>query len=351
MGGMMDYQRWPEDETKELQRLRDFGFTIKEIADKLGRSPGSVYNKLKNEGIVYNFPCTHRRGIQSTKKREFPDVEKLLKLTIEANELIRQFDPRERETLVEYLTSKWIGIPFISDFHFDHYKTDLKTLVKEIEEIGAEEDVFVIHNGDTGDYSDTRFSGLNIPSFYLPLDLRLKLAFYLISKIKNLLVIVDGCHDDWVKNRKFDIIRAIVDKHNELGLPTIYFGYGGFLNFKVGRQLYRFAIYHKYPGESQYNIFHPCLKIIQQLDATADIVCVSHRHDKMGISYQYIQHKPRVLIRTGSHQYLTDYAWKQGFGGAVARSPMVLLNGTEKRMLAFPHYKEGMEELRRLNRE
>jgi len=56
-----------------------------------------------------------------------------------------------------------------------------------------------------------------------------------------------------------------------------------------------------------------------------------------------------VLVRSGSHQYLTDYAWKEGFAGAIARAPMVLLNGAKKEMRACVDYRQGIEDLRRLN--
>jgi hypothetical protein len=184
----------------------------------------------------------------------------------------------------------------------------------------------------------------------LPIQLRYEIAIHLIKKIKNLLAVVCGCHDDWLKNRGFfDIIGELQKKRNESGLPTYYLGYGGFINLFLNKQIYRMAAYHKFRGESKTNDFLPCANFLRDIDGSCDVVAVSHRHDKSGISFQDYQHVPRVFVRTGSHQYLTDYAWKEGFGGAINRTPMVLLCSSEKRMLAYPSYQEGIEELQRIN--
>jgi hypothetical protein len=189
-----------------------------------------------------------------------------------------------------------------------------------------------------------------MPSVLLPIELRYEILFHLISQIPNLLSVTAGCHDDWLKNRGwYDIIAAIRKKHNALGHRTYYLGYGGVINFKVGAVRYRIGVYHKYKGESALNDFMPCMKFLQCQDSSCDIVAIAHRHDKVGVAYQYYQHRPVIFVRSGSHQYITDYAWKEGFAGAIARAPMVLLNGAKKEMRACVNYKDGIKELRSLN--
>lgn len=240
---------------------------------------------------------------------------------------------------------------FYGDGHFDHYKTDVEGLVSDLKKIGEQENVFMVFNGDVGDWGDVRFKGYSMPSVVLPIQIRYKIIHYLFDQIPNLLAMVAGCHDDWLKNRAyFDITESIVEKRNELGLPTYYLGYGGTLNFKVGKATYRIAIHHKLLGSSRFNMFHGCIRYLQENDPTADIVAEAHRHDKCGVTHQYFHHVPRVLIRSGSRQYLTDYAWKSGFAGAIAKAPMVLLNGEKKEMRAMPDYNAGMDELKRLNK-
>jgi len=80
-----------------------------------------------------------------------------------------------------------------------------------------------------------------------------------------------------------------------------------------------------------------------------DIVAIAHRHDIVGVSHVHWQDKDRVFMRSGSQQYKTNYAWKEGFRGAVNRYPMVLLHGTERRMINVMNYREGIQILRLLN--
>lgn len=346
--------KWSREKQKELSDLRDLGLTINEIADKFGTTYKSVETALRRYSV--KLPKTSVNQIKNLffpDVKEMPPVEELLNHVIAGQKLVRRFDPRQREAFPEYKTDKWIGIVIQGDWHFEHYKVDLEALVKDLDTIGAEQDVFYLFNGDAGDWSDVRFAreGYNMPSIIIPIEMRHEILWYFISKIKNLLAVTCGCHDDWVKNRHFDIIGEIKNKRNAMGLKTYYLGYGGIINFKVGKETYRIAAYHKFGRESIYNDFHPCVKFLQAIDSSCDIVAISHRHDKVGIAHQFYQHVPRIFVRSGSHQYLTDYAWKEGFSGAISYCPMVLLNGSERRMKACVNYREGIEELRRLNKE
>lgn len=345
MSPKQKHMSYDDEIVAKMRNLRELGFTTPEIAAKLGLT----YNQAR-EAMRRNSIHAPKGKLDAWDTYKEPPVEALLEHVIKGHELARQFDPRQREVFPEFDTKRYVGVVIHGDWHFDHYKTDLRTLVTELEEIGQAEDVFYVFNGDAGDWADIRFPGFNMPSAVVPIAWRYKILFHMVSKIKNLLAVTAGCHDDWLKNRGFfDIIDALKGKANELGLPTYYLGYGGTINFKVGKVTYRIACYHKFAGESQVNDFHPCVKYLQQMDSTADVVAVAHRHDKTGIAYAHFQRQPRVYMRSGSHQYLTDYAWKEGFGGAIARAPMVILNPETKQMIACPNYKEGLEELRRLN--
>jgi hypothetical protein len=348
---MRSHTMWTEEMVARLKALRATGKTVKEIAAELGLGYDATDHAVRRYSQA-SHPRPYRvpENLHVDDVKEMPSVEMLLQYVLEGQELIRDFDPRQREVFPEFETDRWIGIVFQGDWHFEHYKTDLQELVKDLELIGGAENVFYVFNGDIGDWADVRFKGFSLPSVIIPIELRYQLIHLLVSKIPNLLAVVAGCHDDWVRNRAaFDIIANLKEKRNALGLPTYYLGYGGFINFQVGKVQYRIATYHKYGFESQFNIFHPCIKLLQLQDSRSDVVCVSHRHDKMGISYQFFQNRPVVLIRSGSHQYLTDYAWKEGFAGAIARAPMLLLNGTTKQMRAYANYKDGLTDLRILN--
>jgi len=335
----------------EISRQRGFGFTNREIARNLSLTVDQIQH------VVFNKNLEKRREKISVVPAPLIDVpanaKVLLNYLEKGQELIRKYDIRQREVQITYDTKDWVGLVFIGDFHIDHYKTDLTKIQKMLSELGGLEDCFVVINGDVGDNSDIRFAreGYELPSLTIPVQLRYEIIAELFNKIPNLLVMTCGDHDDWMRNRLgFDMIESIVKKQNRAGIPTIYLGYGGFVNFIVGEIQYRMGIYHRYSGESKLNDFHPCMNFLRDVDATCDVVSIAHRHDKTGICFTYYQRIPRVLIRSGSEQYLTDYAWKRGFQGAINNAPMLLLNGTKKIMKAIPRYEEGLEELKWLNK-
>ena len=343
---MSKHTKWREEEKITVFSMLALGMTLNEIALHIGRTYEGVRRMLRNHRKKSN-----QFGVALGDLKELPATEELIKYIEKGQDLMRRFDPRQREVFPEYKTDKWIGIIFQGDWHFEHYKTDLPAIREDLKAIGAEQDVFYVFNGDVGDWGDIRFKDFNMPSVMLPIQLRYKMIHYMFKQIPNLLAVVSGCHDDWLKNRGwYDIIEAIQEKTNESGVPTYYLGYGGAIDFRVGKADYRMGIYHKFGNESQTNPFHPNTKYLIAHDNTADIVAIAHRHDITGISYMHYQHKPRILVRSGSHQYITDYAWKEGFAGAIAKTPMVLLNGKKKEMRACPTYQEGLEVLRMLNK-
>jgi len=181
----------------------------------------------------------------------------------------------------------------------------------------------------------------------IPIRRRYEIIKYLFTLIPNTLFIVTGCHDNWIRTRAFYDIAEELQKV----IQGYYLGFGGTVNFKTGDITYRIASYHKFGFESMLNHFHPNYNYLRKIDATVDIVAIAHRHDIVGISQVYWQDKDRVFMRSGSQQYKTNYAWKEGFRGAINRYPMVLLNGTERRMICGVNYREGIPYLRFLNEE
>jgi hypothetical protein len=335
-------KKWSQEKVSKLINLRMFGMTAREIAREMGLTLASVVEKIKA------ISAQEDRSETPAEK----DFNRILDYLVMGHKLVREYDGRERDVYLDFNTDeKWIGIPFLGDLHFDHYKTDVLSIIDALDRLGAEKNVFVIVNGDFGDNSDIRFNpeGYQMPSVVLPLDMRKRVLQYLISKIQNLLVVTCGDHDDWVKNRAFDMINFIKEKRNASGFKTHYLGYGGFLTLGLNGIPYRMGIFHRFKNESQQNDFHPCMKFLQIMDSSCDIVSIAHRHDKSGTSFCYYQGLPKVLVRTGSAQYLTDYAWKYGFFGAINKSPFVILGTRKKEMLATPNYEEGIRQLRALN--
>jgi len=309
--------------------------------------------RLQKEGKVkrHLVPDSHSYGTQKliTLDKKFPDAnmpEKFLDLIIRGNKLLNEQDVRQTEVFPEIKGRKWIGLVIAGDWHFEHFRTDTEEIVRMLKEIGQEPNLYYGFNGDLGDFIDLRFFELENETVNIPLKRRIEVIKYLVSLVPNMLFMVCGCHDQWVRTRgRRDIIEEV-----QATIKGYYLGFGGTVNLKVGDVVYRIAAWHKFKHESQMNAFHPNMNYLRLIDSTADIVSLSHRHDIVGISHVFWQGQPRVFTRSGSEQWRTEYAWKEGFRGAINQYPMILLNGTEKRMIALINYKEGIQVLRALNK-
>lgn len=325
---------------------------LDEIAAEFKFTKMSVNKRLqilKKRGKIHRFSDCYvppKPVLTPDKKFGVEDYDKkVLEYIIEGNKLLNKKDVRQEEVWPEVSGAEWVGLVVGGDWHFEHYRTNTAEIVKELTLIGKEPNLYYGFNGDMGDFIDLRFMELENETINFPLRDRIKVIEYLVSLVPNMLFMVMGCHDNWVRTRaRRDMIEDI--QHKIMGY---YLGFGGTVNFKVGSVLYRIAAYHKYGVESGTNHFNPCYAYLNKMDATADVVCFAHRHDIVGISYVYHQGIPRVFMRSGSHQYKTEYAWKEGFRGSVARYPMVLLNSKHKIMLPVVDFKTGLPILRALN--
>lgn len=328
---------------------KEFNTTEMAINKKLGR--------LRQQGRIGYSKDSHWRGekaapgftplVTADKKQvDSACTEEFLDLVISGTKIINKRDVRQEEVFPKYENYGWTGLVIGGDWHFEHYKTDTKALIEDLKLIGHEPNLLFGFNGDSVDVIDLRFLELENETVAIPVRRLYEIVEYLFSLVPNTLFMVMGCHDNWVRTRaRWDIMEALQSK-----IPGYYLGFGGTINLKLGEVPYRIVAYHKYGCEAKYNIFHPCSNYLNQMDATADVVAISHRHDLVGVSYAYIQGKPRVFVRSGSHQYKTDYAWKEGFRGAIARWPLILLNGREKRMIPISNFREGLPILRALNK-
>jgi len=323
------------------------------LASLFSTTPMAINKKLGILRKAGRVGTLHPGGTWGTKRlvtidKKFPAEnmsEQFLKLVIDGNALLNARDVRQEEVSPSYDWKGWTGLVIGGDWHFEHYRTDAESVITTLKEIGREPHLWFGFNGDAIDVLRLRFMELENETLDIPLRIRYEMIRYLFSLIPNTLFVVTGCHDNWVRTRAFYDIMEELQKT----IQGYYLGFGGVLNFKVGNVTYRIAAHHKFGFESVNNHFHPNYNYLKKMDAAVDIVAIAHRHDIVGVSHVHWQDKDRVFMRSGSQQYKTNYAWKEGFRGAVNRYPMVLLHGTERRMINVMNYREGIQILRLLN--
>jgi hypothetical protein len=351
-------EKYSEDETKEEALIRIVNSAVKfypgyltDLARDFHTSPMAINKKIgrlrQQERIkgYYGNANVSQALIKDKKQVPPSNPQEFLDLVIRGNKLLNDADVRQEIVYPEIPYLGWIGLVVGGDWHFEHFRTNTQGIVDDLRLIGSIPNLYYGFNGDAGDYTDLRFMELENDTLDIPLRRRYEIIRYLFSLVPNTLFAVCGCHDNWVRTRgRWDVIEGI---HSEI--MGYYLGYGGTVNLTLGKVKYRIVALHKFMGESQYNIFHPNQKYLVQIDSDADVVCIAHRHDTVGIAQPFVQGKDRVFIRSGSHQYKTNYAWKEGFRGAIDRQPMLLLNGTERRMIAVNNFREGVPILEALN--
>jgi hypothetical protein len=327
---------------------KKFGVTPMAINKKLGRLRKQGRIGWCREKTWGELPAPGFTPLVTDDKK-IPDdgcTEEFLDLVISGAKAMHKRDVRQEEVFPKYENYGWTGLVIGGDWHFEHYKTDTKTLVSDLKLIGQEPNLLFGFNGDSVDVIDLRFLELENETVSIPTRRLYEIVEYLFSLVPNTLFMVMGCHDNWVRTRaRWDIMEALQSK-----IPGYYLGFGGTVNLKLGDVPYRIVAYHKYGNEAKHNIFHPCSNYLNQMDSTADVVAIAHRHDLVGVAHVYVQGQPRVFLRSGSHQYKTEYAWKEGFRGAIARWPMLLLSGKYKRMIPVTNFREGLPILRMLNK-
>ena len=329
---------------------------LNELAVVFQSSRNSINQKicdLRRAGLVDRW-ALKRDSTVETKIVRTPDKKMVdsaspkewLELLMEGTRLINKCDKRQEEVHPSVDTNGWIGLVVGGDWHIEHYRTDVAEVINSLTLIGKEPNLYFGFNGDSVDVINLRFMELENEIVSIPLRRLYDVVKYLFSLVPNTLFVVMGCHYNWVRTRaRYDILEAV-----QSSIMGYYLGFGGTVNFHVGNSTYRIAALHKYAQESQTNPFHPCAKYLLNMDMSADVVCLAHRHDIVGISHTHVQGVPRIFMRSGSAQYRTEYAWKEGFRGAINRYPMVLLSGSEKRMIPVNNFKEGIPILREMNR-
>ncbi len=118
-----------------------------------------------------------------------------------------------------------------------------------------------------------------------------------------------------------------------------YLGHGGSINLRVGEQVYRIGLRHKFGGSNASSIFNPCKQYLLKSDATADVVIIGHHHVS-GTATEVWQGKERMFVRTGAAKQIDRYAAQLGLapvrqGEINAAFPAIVLWPDKKLMMGF----------------
>uniref|UniRef100_A0A6M3J9S4 Calcineurin-like phosphoesterase n=1 Tax=viral metagenome TaxID=1070528 RepID=A0A6M3J9S4_9ZZZZ len=239
-------------------------------------------------------------------------------------------------------TDKPVMVCFLADLHIGAVSGKYKELKERIDLIASTPNAFVISAGDTVDNYLPSFHSQGQFDVICPPEIQKRLVEYIFSQLESkLLALVQGCHDEGSHEADdFDWTKYLTDKFGCVNL-----GFGGFVNLKVGKQLYKIAVRHKYRFNSSTNLTSTVKRMREQL-GDFDIGCIAHNH-QAAIETAVLGDKiERVFVRPGSFKGADRYARSIGFTDTGAQIPTVILFPNKRQMLPFLNIGDAVDVMR-----
>ena len=175
---MEKYRVWTDEDRDHLLHYMEDGMEIKEIAEILKRTEGSVeyeYNRLNLEEITKGNTATAKKPSAKSKQRttdieeaavEFLDKRKIPKsrehiwnTIINFQKELRKVNTEQKAASIKIDTNKWIGIAFQGDLHLGNMATNYERLLYDKALIQNADNLYLVINGD---YCDNYISGSHV---------------------------------------------------------------------------------------------------------------------------------------------------------------------------------------------
>lgn len=248
--------------------------------------------------------------------------------------------PKIREATISIPESALIF--FISDTHFGSIYSDLD-MANDIKEACRNTDnVYAMFVGDLIDYEGAGPPDIKYDqAFAHPSTTRAMAEAYIREFDGKMLLMVTGCHDDWVYRHTGETFVERLKKY----VPTnAVFKDSVDLFLKVGNIDYTAKIGHKVgKGHSSFNPSHGGFRLARE-DKTVDLVVTAHRH-KPGIATQFVRDIQTTVINCGTCKLLDDYSNK-GFEQQPLAMPCAYFDKEKKRIIPFFNWRDGLDYVR-----
>lgn len=251
----------------------------------------------------------------------------------EIEKAVRNFNNKLTEASIDKseanfnATSDYIILLGISDLHYGNKNVNMDYVDELLEFVADNDNVFCFLSGDLIDNWVKLAPSGGIYEQTLPPEYQREVMNRKLAPIKDkILAIVSGNHEQRSERQGDENPSKMMAKE----LDCTYLGFGGRINIKFNDgPEYKVHVRHKYKFNSTYNPTHTCVKLIQNKDTEADVVCVGHHHEP-AIASHYVSGKQRSLLRFGSSMASTGFSESIGFAKTPLEAPSVLLKGDRK---------------------
>jgi len=355
-----------------LMELHSQGYTSEEIARELDAEKDIQFSAEQVRNHIREIILKRRRenGLNENENEDDTNVnailvdqdlrtadarQQVLEYIANANDTLKRFDAAQFFTNVSIPGDKeWQLIIFAGDWHIGSQVIDMRRLMRETQLIADTPDCWYVFVGDA---SDNFISGGKIKGGQHEQSVPPKLARVAVGALfdllaSKLLAVATGCHDLWsVDVDDYNLVEELSQKHN-----CAYLGYGGKITLQAGDIVYKMTALHKFRMNSTLNIDHACRRYLQLEDMDNDIIAIAHNHSPF-IGLEYMQDRPRALIRTAAYKGLDRYAQRLVFTDGLRKvknedkvfMPCVLINTMRHGIRVAHSIPEGIGLLHFLN--
>jgi len=233
-------------------------------------------------------------------------------------------------------TNKPTLLVFMSDFHLGSRYTDYRAFIETTKIIKSDPRFNICIVGPDQETAFTWFHAADaVLNQTIPPYQQIELyRLWLDDMLDRTIAVTSDNHTD----------RRLEKGLGDIGLAwrteVPYFRQWGILKLMVGKTEYRIVMSHKWRGSSIYHKLQPALRLMRDVDPTADIYVTAHTHQPAymcGVFFPAVrQERPRQhFIVCGTFKTGND-VYSLGFGaGGVLGLPTLALWPNEYRIAAF----------------
>lgn len=240
------------------------------------------------------------------------------------------------EAQIGYVTTKPIGIAFISDQHISQSgPVNLERMEQDAQCVASTPGMYAVLGGD-GVNNHIKHRAALVNSRSNPGREWVMYDHYLGLFGRRVAAMISGNHDDWtVDFAGVDMIQQIADRRRIFYAPDYVM-----LDVRLKKDAddegvsYRVKIRHQYRYSSSFNQTHSLKRMWEMDQHDFDVGVLCHHHEPAMEPFR--KHgKWRWAFRPGSYQHTTSHSRRYGYGWTEPACPTVILWPGEMRMVGF----------------
>jgi len=328
----------PREHIEATRKLLEQGLTHRDISRRIGISIGSVSNIAKDFDLRNRPKMTP--PIEADKKTAEFDLDKWLDWMETGQGLRKQASSSQHSAVIKLGDGKTPQIICPQgDWHVASWGTDHKLVRNAIKEIRETENAWFPLMGDMIQMSIKLRSVLEVADNLLPPELQTQFLEQLLEKIVDKVPFSVWCNHGVEREERqsgISMVKAILSR------KTVYFNGIGHPDIQVGGEVYKFAVSHKYRGNSMYDSTFGNKRYARMEANDREVILQADLH-RPSFSTYYEGGMKRTAITCGSFQTGSGYAQRYFSLKTWPIMPCVVLHGDKHLAVPFENLSQALE--------